>query len=650
MARHDYPGKERREYVRLDSVFPVQFRLLAIDGEHFLSDWLQGFTNDVGRGGICLSVNNLNPELARLLKEGQAKISLDIEMPLARKPVPAKARIVWIAQAPGGNPNKYLIGLSYEKIDHFQNNRIMRYVWAKKIFIPVALSIIFILGSVIAVNSLINAKLIKDNRALVEQLVKTVQESSIAEEKIGRISKEREDLEARIKALEPRIQTIEREKSEVEANARLATDKQSRKMEELSGLIKELSVAKAALEEQLVVVQRKEDAVVKEIVNLSEEKVSLEQANVEKMYQWLKVHQNPRTGLVISFEGDNDIANWAFIYDQSLVAQAYTLFSDFQRARRIFDFFNTKAKRRDRQFYNAYYANDGSPSEYVVQSGPNIWLGIAIMQYTQKSGDSSYVRLAEEIAQAIIDLQGQDKDGGIRGGPGIEWYATEHNLDAYSFFNMLYKITGRVCYQEAANKVLSWLVRYTYDKAELPIKRGKGDSTIATDTYAWSIAAVGPRKLEEIGMDPDRIVEFAEQNCSVEVAFLRPEGQTVKVRGFDFASQRNLARGGVVSSEWTGQMVMAYKIMADYYKDSLPDKSRAYARKADEYLSELSNMIISSPSPSGQGESCLPYATQDSADTGHGWSTPKGKSTGSVAGTTYTLFAYYNYNPLELRD
>jgi hypothetical protein len=61
-------------------------------------------------------------------------------------------------------------------------------------------------------------------------------------------------------------------------------------------------------------------------------------------------------------------------------------------------------------------------------------------------------------------------------------------------------------------------------------------------------------------------------------------------------------------------------------------------------------MVITSPSPSGQGGICLPYATQDFVDTGHGWMTPKGKSTGSVSGTAYTLFAHYNYNPLELEE
>ena len=89
--------------------------------------------------------------------------------------------------------------------------------------------------------------------------------------------------------------------------------------------------------------------------------------------------------------------------------------------------------------------------------------------------------------------------------------------------------------------------------------------------------------------------------------------------------------------------------MSCYYKKDMIAKARSYALKADEYLNQLGDMIISSPSPSGQGESCLPYATQDFVDTGHGWATPKGKSTGSLAGTTYALFAYYNYNPLEIK-
>ena len=122
------------------------------------------------------------------------------------------------------------------------------------------------------------------------------------------------------------------------------------------------------------------------------------------------------------------------------------------------------------------------------------------------------------------------------------------------------------------------------------------------------------------------------------------------IKGFDFAPQRHVARGGVVSSEWTAQMIVSFKIMAEFYKLSDPLKALEYKNKANMYLEELGNMIISSSSPSGQGEGCLPYATLDFVDTGHGWMTPKGRSTGSVSGTVYMLFAYYGFNPLELKD
>ena len=41
MAMENYGSQspESRQYTRLDSVFPVQFRLAALDGRNFLSDW-----------------------------------------------------------------------------------------------------------------------------------------------------------------------------------------------------------------------------------------------------------------------------------------------------------------------------------------------------------------------------------------------------------------------------------------------------------------------------------------------------------------------------------------------------------------------------------------------------------------------------------
>jgi hypothetical protein len=631
---------ERRQYTRLDSVFPVQFKIVSSEGKTALSDWIQGFTNNVGKGGLRLDVNNLKPELIALLKSGNVAVFLQIQMPLILPAVNAQASISWVRDS--NEDEKCFIGVNYQQISALGEKRIMRYVWAKIVFLPSIITIIVLLGLGFAVNGYLNIKLIQGNRVLVEQLIKILQDSSVAKQKVKEINRNKEELQLKIDALELRIKTIEEEKAGLAAKV---------SAKELGVIGDKLSQEKSFLQEQLISLQVKESAVTGQLLDLGQKKTALEKANLDKMYRWLAVHQNPRTGLIMSFEGDSEVADWAFTYDQSLALQVYVNFQDFQRSKAMLEFFSRKAKKIDGFFVNAYYADDGAPAEYIVHSGPNIWLGIAVCQYAKKSGDNKYMRLAEEIAQNIMSLQAQDKDGGLRGGPSVEWYSTEHNLDAYAFFNMLYKISGKQVYLEARDKILNWLVNHTYDKTNTSIKRGKGDSTIATDTYAWSIAAIGPEKLSELGMSPDKIIEFAEANCVVDVSFYRPDGQSVQVRGFDFAAKSHIVRGGVVSSEWTAQMIMAFKIMSEYYhKKGLDNKAESYEEKAEDYMSELCKMIISSPSPSGQGAGCLPYASLDFVDTGHGWMTPKGKATGSVSGTTYALFAYYNYNPLELKE
>ncbi len=632
---------ERRQYIRLDSVFPVSFKLLNPPDKNALSGWLQGFTNNVGKGGLCLLVNNLKPYLANLIKAKQAKIALNIEMPLGARAIEALANIAWVKESPE-HPEKLFIGLSYEEIAPLNNKRMMRYALSKRMFVPLSISIILMLVLGFTLNSYVNFKLIQGNKALVKQLIVIIQETVAAKQKIGQINKEKKGLELKIESLALQSQLLEEEKQRAK--------EEGKKVAELNSAIGLLTKEKAALQGDFIALQQKETSVTEELLDISLKKAALEKINFEKMYQWLAIHQNPRTGLVMSFEGDNDIAGWAFIYDQSLAGQAYTYFNDFERARKLMDFFLKKAKRQGKLFFNAYYASDGQVAEYTVHSGPNLWLGIAMLQYAEKTKDRKYLALAEEIAEGIIALQDQDSEGGLAGGPQVDWYSTEHNLDAYAFFNMLYKITAQPQYLKARDKILGWVSKHTYDKGDIPIKRGKGDSSIATDTYAWAIAAIGPEKLEGLGMSPERIMEFAEEHCAVQVSYTRPDGLTVKIKGFDFAPQRNLARGGVISSEWTAQMILSFKIMADfYYKKQMENKAKTYEVKAEDYLGEIGNMIISSPSPSGQGESCLPYATQEYIDTGHGWMTPKGNSTGSVSGTAYTLFAYYKYNPLELK-
>ena len=91
MGREDYLGPEHRQYTRMDCVFPVQFKLVSLYGKSLISDWLQGFTNDISKGGIRLSINNLPSNLAAVLNNKQANLSLEISIPLGGEPVNALA-------------------------------------------------------------------------------------------------------------------------------------------------------------------------------------------------------------------------------------------------------------------------------------------------------------------------------------------------------------------------------------------------------------------------------------------------------------------------------------------------------------------------------------------------------------------------------
>ena len=645
----DGGASERRRYTRLDSVFPVQFKIIAPDNTG-LTEWLQGFTHNVSSGGIQLDAASFEPRALELLRQPGCRLLMRIHMPLYRPAVAATAMVAWIREC-GDEGRKYSLGINYENIEQPGRQRIMRYVFAKKTVPGAVFALVTLLCAGIAYNGYVNYKLIQGNKALVQHLISILQESSSAKQKIKDINRDKDGLQLKIDALQARIQNVDDEKSKLAEKLKEEEVKSNDRIRQLNNTVGQLGQEKSGFQEQLIALQHKENDVTSELLRLGEKKSVLEKANIDKMYSWLAVHQNARTGLVISFEGDNELEDWAFTYDQSLALQVYLNFSDFERARKVLDFFARKAKKRDTLVYNAYYAKDGNPSEFIVHAGPNIWLGIGICQYTAKTKDTKYLRMAEDIAKGIMELQDQDKEGGIRGGPDVEWYATEHNLDAYAYFNMLAKLTAKPEYADAAAKSLNWLVQHSYDKMDIPILRGKGDSTIATDTYAWSIAAIGPKKLLEVGMNPDKIVEFAEANCVVEVPYTRMDGQVITLKGFDFAPQRHVARGGVVSSEWTAQMIVSLRIMADYcHSQAMEAKAKSYEDKAEEFLMQLCNMIISSPSPSGQGEGCLPYASIDYVDTGHGWTTPRGKLTGSVSGTAYTIFAYYHYNPLELQE
>jgi hypothetical protein len=660
---------EHRKYIRLNVIFPVEFQFIDPETSGSISEIKQGFTRDVGKGGICLEVNNLEEGFEQILREGNARLDLRLHVPLTRPETKAIAKIAWHEKIESGYPNKYLIGLSFLQIDPKDSKRI--YFHATRVILtPAIIAVLFfflVSGLTYFYSTSFKARVA--NIKLIEELSQLSTKKADLEKKIIEFDKEHGEIgdkialnEGKIEKYKTRIKDLEKFATDSNTKdkliAYLKEDKEKTKM-----VMKQMLYQRAKFDGKVGTLNKENRYLKNRVSKLANQKVAtedslkdlmtsfnpIEEKNIASMYQWIKNHQSRRTGLVMSYEGDKDLEEWGFTYDQSLACQCFTLMEEQDNAKAVLDFYKYRAERPGGAFANAYDSNTGKTVEYSVHSGPNVWLGIAAAQYTRKFKDEEYLSIAEDIAGWLIALQKQDKEFGIRGGPKFGWFSTEHNLDAYALFGMLYKLTEDGRYLEAQHRTLEWLKKNSFNRLESRINRGKGDATIATDTFAWAIASLGPGLLKESGMDPDQIMDFAETNCAVTVDYIRQDGENVKVTGFDFGKYEHMARGGIVSTEWTGQMIVSFRIMADYYKQNSEfDKANYYNKKADFYFSEIEKMVIVSPSRIGQGQGCLPYANQEDVDTGHGWRVAHGARTGSTAGTSYIIFAKYDYNPLVL--
>ncbi len=632
--------KDKRKYVRMSTVFPVEIEIFTAGGEKSSSHLLQGFTRDVSSGGMCVEMKSFGKNTERLFFVEDSAVDLTINPTFSIKPVKARGRIAWLRKE--DESARYLLGVAYTEIDLKDRYRILGFahslVWIPRISAAVAVGLICAMTLLFTQSQ----RLIHENKSLVRRLVQSAEKKAEVASNLEDLARRKAELyealrtaRLQIKASERLIASLSAENTqqirmyESEIRANLA------KQKDISSKLQDLQVGRRALQKRFESLTRAE------AVDAHE--------RLRQMTAWLSTHQNAFTGLLNSYEGDASLDSWAFTYDQALACQVFLLAGDLRRAEAVLRFYDERARKEDGVFFNAYNSIDGHPIENTVHTGPNIWIGIAALQYESAVKDGRYLPLARSLGDWVVVKQ--DDEGGIRGGPGLTWYSTEHNLDVYAFLGMLFDVTGDEKYRAAQEKVLDWLEKYAYSLGEKRMNRGKGDATISTDTFSWAIAAVGPAVLAARSLDPEAIMDFAEKNCRVAVTYMKPDGQSAKAEGFDFAKASHIGRGGIISTEWTAQMIVAYKMMADYFAGMGEEsKETLYRDKAEFYLNELQKLMITSPSRTGQGRGCLPYASIDNVDTGHGWRTPKGRATGSVAGTAYGIFAWEGYNPFSLKN
>ncbi|MFD5278232.1 Tat pathway signal sequence domain protein [Pseudarthrobacter sp. NPDC058362] len=225
-----------------------------------------------------------------------------------------------------------------------------------------------------------------------------------------------------------------------------------------------------------------------------------------------------------SYADELGLFSTAFVYDSALAIVAAIPAGRLDLARTIGDgllYAQTHdpahSDGRLRQGYNVgpYTFYDGTRNEHgLVQPdgtanigwqfgflgtavGDMAWPGIALVQLHEATGEKSYLRGAQRIADWITTRAiNEGTLGGFSFGVDaadqrIPNVSTEHNIDSVAFFTMLHQVDGDARWLEAANRA-SRLVEAMWEPAEGFFYTGSNDGStinrhpLPLDPQTWS--------------------------------------------------------------------------------------------------------------------------------------------------------------------
>lgn len=234
---------------------------------------------------------------------------------------------------------------------------------------------------------------------------------------------------------------------------------------------------------------------------------------------WLIGMQDPNTGLVESYEGNDN--NFAYIFDQALAVIAFTEANEPNRARMILE------KMKDLQIedpngpWNQWYRVDDpnnidwGSEKYVT--GDIAWMVMAVNFYECRTKDPNYANMAQRALGWLGGMMhtnpNDDRYGSLRwcDGPRCEVYeanniSTEHNLDAYSAYYWRGMLDANDSYLYKASLILDYLRnemwapspnsncdQYSNCNHDVEIFwEGYNDFAFATDCQSWGVLSLGP--------------------------------------------------------------------------------------------------------------------------------------------------------------
>ncbi|MEE8360394.1 MAG: PilZ domain-containing protein [Candidatus Omnitrophota bacterium] len=210
--------EQKREYIRLESAFPVEFQNLA-PSENGEPQIYQGFTRDVSKNGLCVETFTVRGKKMEGLTPNETKLRLIINIPSESESTVAQGTIRWINKTEDMTVDRYTMGISFDDIAKPDLENIMKHVlWFRRK--PNILGIVVALVFMLLATFFSMIIVLKEEKSDLEKKVRMAREgkatlTSVNEEfkrerdeyqrRIDELSQERTVLMTRLRSAESRI-------------------------------------------------------------------------------------------------------------------------------------------------------------------------------------------------------------------------------------------------------------------------------------------------------------------------------------------------------------------------------------------------------------------------------------------------------------
>ncbi len=250
--------QEKRKYIRLNTIFPVEFQVIDREDRKPLSDIYEGFTRNVGKGGMGIFVKTKKEANIFNFVPHETKLRVIINIPLDKEPIESFATVEWIEKQSDPILDTYYFGISYDFINELEYEKIESYVrwlrlkpWLIGFTIGI-LSVAMIVTLVVLFN--VNQRRIESEKELTESIF----ESRRAFKARQRAEREKVDIETQLEEMQQKKLAMQAVLEKLVKSQRKLEDLSKVSEEdrrELQARLDELAAEKASLEERIEQVQ-----------------------------------------------------------------------------------------------------------------------------------------------------------------------------------------------------------------------------------------------------------------------------------------------------------------------------------------------------------------------------------------------------------